>query len=396
MYNIMKNKKIFDPIHKYMEFEPLLLQIIDTPEFQRLRNIKQLGLCYYVFSGASHNRFEHSLGVAHLSGVLLKHLQNNQPELNINNRDILLVKIAGLIHDIGHCCFSHFFDNYFIKDKFSKCENMHHEFRSQIIFTHIVEKYKLDLTKEEVKKINSLIDPDDSNIDFIYQIIANNKSGIDCDKFDYLLRDTYCLGLPYSFECNRFIENTRVIDNIICYSDKLLYDIYDLFNLRFRLHKQIYNHHTINQIEHMILDIFNLVDKDFNISGTIFNIEKFITLTDNILEEIFYSTIKNENIIKAKKIIKQIRLRQLYKLEEEILVDSTNIPKKLLEKYNNFKDDNYCYSFNIINYTKGLDNPMNYIYLYNNDNIKFLLDLNKIKVYPSEFQEIIFRIFKKN
>ena len=88
MYNIMKNKKIFDPIHKYMEFEPLLLQIIDTPEFQRLRNIKQLGLCYYVFSGASHNRFEHSLGVAHLSGVLLKHLQNNQPELSISNRDI--------------------------------------------------------------------------------------------------------------------------------------------------------------------------------------------------------------------------------------------------------------------------------------------------------------------
>jgi len=392
----MKNKKIYDPIHKYMEFEPLLLQIIDTPEFQRLRNIKQLGLCYYVFSGASHNRFEHSLGVAHLSGVLLKHLQNNQPELSISNRDILLVKIAGLIHDIGHCCFSHFFDNYFIKDKFSNCENMRHEVRSQMIFTHIVEKYKLDLTKEEVKKINSLIDPDDSNIDFIYQIIANNKSGIDCDKFDYLLRDTYCLGLPYSFECNRFIENTRVIDNIICYSDKLLYDIYDLFNLRFRLHKQIYNHHTINQIEHMILDIFNLVDKDFNISKTIFNIEKFITLTDNILEEIFYSTIKNENIIKAKKIIKQIRLRQLYKLEEEILVDSTNIPKKILEKYNNFKDDNYCYSFNIINYTKGLDNPMNYIYLYNNNNNKFLLDLNKIKVYPSQFQEIIFRVFKKN
>ena len=64
-------KKIFDPIHKYITFEPLLLNIIDTIEFQRLRDIKQLGVCYYVFSGASHNRFEHSLGVAHLCGKLL-------------------------------------------------------------------------------------------------------------------------------------------------------------------------------------------------------------------------------------------------------------------------------------------------------------------------------------
>ena len=392
----MTNKKIFDPIHKYMEFEPILLQIIDTPEFQRLRNIKQLGVAYYVFSGASHNRFEHSLGVAHLSGVLLKHLQYNQPELGINNRDIILVKIAGLVHDIGHCCFSHFFDNYFIKNKIKNNKQIYHEYRSQTIFSYIVDKYNLDITTDEVTKIKNLIEPGEHDTEFIYQIIANNKSGIDCDKFDYLLRDTYCLGLPYSFECNRFIENTRVIDNNICYSDKLLYDIYDLFNLRFRLHKQIYNHHTINQIEHMILDVFNLVDKDFNISESILDIEQFIMLTDNILDQIYYSDKKNDNITKAKLIIKRIKLRQLYKLEEEILVDNTTIPKKILEKYNYFKDDNYCYSFNIINYTKGKDNPMRFIYLYKNDTTKYLLDLNNIKVYPTEFQEIIFRVFIKN
>ena len=66
------SKLIFDPIHNYMEFEKELLQIIDTKEFQRLRNIKQLGLAYLVFSGASHNRFEHSLGVAYLSYKMIK------------------------------------------------------------------------------------------------------------------------------------------------------------------------------------------------------------------------------------------------------------------------------------------------------------------------------------
>mgnify|MGYP001296794961 CR=1 FL=1 len=93
----MKNKKIYDSIHKYMEFEPLLLQIIDTIEFQRMRNIKQLGVCYYVFSGASHNRYEHSLGVAHLSGLLLSNIKKKQPEINIQDRQILLVKVGKLL-----------------------------------------------------------------------------------------------------------------------------------------------------------------------------------------------------------------------------------------------------------------------------------------------------------
>ena len=104
-------KLIFDPIHKYMEFEKELLEIIDTYEFQRLRFIKQLGLCYYVFPGASHNRFEHSLGVSHLSYKMIKSLQIRQPELKITDRQCILIKVAGLVHDIGHVCFSHFFDH---------------------------------------------------------------------------------------------------------------------------------------------------------------------------------------------------------------------------------------------------------------------------------------------
>ena len=157
--------------------------------------------------------------------------------MNITDRDIILIKIAGLVHDIGHSCFSHFFDNYFLKEK-SNSKFNNHEYRSQIIFEYIVEKYKLDITKEEINKIKLLIDPNENENNFMYQILANKNSSIDCDKFDYLLRDTYNLGLPYSLDCNRFIENTKVIDNNICFSDKLLYDIYDLLNLRFRLHKK--------------------------------------------------------------------------------------------------------------------------------------------------------------
>ena len=144
-------KVIFDQIHKYMKFDNLLLKIIDTVEFQRLRNIKQLGLCYYVFPGASHNRFEHSLGVSYLSGYMIEMLKNKQPELNITERDILLVKVAGLIHDLGHVCFSHFFDNHFLSERIPNSDFRHHEYRSCKLFEFIIKKYKIDLNDDEIK-----------------------------------------------------------------------------------------------------------------------------------------------------------------------------------------------------------------------------------------------------
>ncbi|XP_042073876.1 deoxynucleoside triphosphate triphosphohydrolase SAMHD1-like isoform X2 [Haplochromis burtoni] len=124
IYNTMKkhlgikdlNKVFNDPIHGHIELHPLLVKIIDTPQFHRLRNIKQLGGVYFVYPGASHNRFEHSIGVAYLAGELAKALKVKQPELHISERDVLCVQIAGLCHDLGHGPFSHFFDGMFMPE----------------------------------------------------------------------------------------------------------------------------------------------------------------------------------------------------------------------------------------------------------------------------------------
>lgn len=96
-------KLLQDPIHGSMRLNPESTLIFDSRQFQRLRRLKQLGLTYMVFPGASHNRFEHSLGVAHLAQKFATHLYNVQrAELEIERRDLRLVELAGLCHDLGH------------------------------------------------------------------------------------------------------------------------------------------------------------------------------------------------------------------------------------------------------------------------------------------------------
>ncbi|CAG8823722.1 483_t:CDS:2, partial [Gigaspora margarita] len=115
--SIDEKKLIKDPIHGYMEFENWALKFIDTPQFQRLRDIKQLGTAFYVFPGATHTRFEYSLGTAHLAYTLTKKLQEQQGENNNDERNLKCVTLAALCHDLGHGPYSHLFDRDFIKNR---------------------------------------------------------------------------------------------------------------------------------------------------------------------------------------------------------------------------------------------------------------------------------------
>lgn len=100
-YSHLYTKTINDPIHGHLELDELTVAVVDTPQFQRLRDLKQLGAAYFVYPGASHCRFEHSIGVSHLAGDLVLQIQGRQPELDITTDDVKAVRLAGLCHDLG-------------------------------------------------------------------------------------------------------------------------------------------------------------------------------------------------------------------------------------------------------------------------------------------------------
>ncbi|XP_039460168.1 deoxynucleoside triphosphate triphosphohydrolase SAMHD1-like isoform X2 [Oreochromis aureus] len=208
-----EESKVFnDPIHGHIELHPLLVKIINTPQFQRLRNIKQLGGVYFVYPGASHNRFEHSIGVAHLAGELAKALKVKQleqikrmeelekmstnlevvkfgpedvkklaelKESLISDQDVLCVQIAGLCHDLGHGPFSHFFDGMFMdaikRDKKGKADKevinkeWTHEKASIEMFNYLLDKNDL---KKVMKTYGLKVDGKDNNdLEFIEEMI---------------------------------------------------------------------------------------------------------------------------------------------------------------------------------------------------------------------------------
>jgi len=383
------SKIIYDPIHKYMTFDSIILKLIDTVEFQRLKNIKQLGLCYYVFPGASHNRFEHSLGVCYLSGLLIDTIKTNQPELNISERTALLVKIAGLVHDIGHACFSHFFDHHFLHKKIPDSLYKEHEFRSGQLFRYIVKKYNIGLTDDEVDTIIAMIDPCEEHKSYLYQIVANKLNGLDCDKFDYIARDTYNVGLSYSFDASRLIKEARVIDNKICFPKKCYFEISDLYYTRYKLHKQIYTHNAVRSIEYMVLDILKELDTNINFIDKTTDISKFHHLTDSILDLSYF--FENEEAIK---IYENIRQRKLYKFVMEINEDNFNV-ESFNEEIKSLNLNNIVIVDNIkLNYSMDEKNPLKFVSLYENlqivnkDNISFL--------YPQKFEEKVLKIYIKD
>ncbi|KZV66771.1 HD-domain/PDEase-like protein [Peniophora sp. CONT] len=312
-----QNRHIHDSIHGAVEFGSHVWRIVDTKHFQRLRHIKQLGTSYYVWPGAAHNRFEHSLGTAYLSRQIILAIRSRQPELEITDRDVRCVELAGLCHDLGHGPWSHVWDTMYIP-RALKGRKWAHEDASEMMFDDMVKKYELHdiVPPEDVEFIKALIAGDRQRCpaekSFLFEIVANKRNGIDVDKFDYMARDVRATGDSSNLSLNRLIQTSaRVIDGEICYNIKDADQIYELCHTRFKLHKTIYNHKTAKAIEHMLIDAVMAAEPFLKIAEQISIPDKYLHLTDNIMPRIQAST-ENE-LEEARKIFDRVTNRDLYR-----------------------------------------------------------------------------------
>ena len=351
----MSIKRIFhDPIHKEIVFdsgkpeELMIMELIDTIAFQRLRRIKQLGAASLVFHGAESSRFTHSIGVFCIARKIYQRLIEIKSSFYENK---FVLYGAALLHDLGHGPLSH---------------------TSEVIFDHNHEKWSQNLVKN-YSPINSILKKYDNELPkqicelFESKQLFSNplktliSSEIDCDRLDYLLRDSYNTGTKYGLvDLERIISGlTFSPDGNIAIKPKGIIAIEHFLVLRNLMYRTIYNH-RINEISTWILEKIIFTIKD--------NFEKKIWIDNSLHKWIFSSQnldfddfIKNDDItfyyhlIKWKdesfeplsKLCKMFIDRDLLRASDISFlnkVDRLNIlafAKKLCEK-NNYDSEIFC------------------------------------------------------
>lgn len=289
---------IRDNIYKHVKVSSLALQFIDTYEFQRLRRIKQTSTSYFVYPSATHSRFEHSIGVYHLTGLFLQKLN-----MDISKRLMEVIKLAGLLHDIGHMAFSHTFDHYIIPYLSNKSELKEHEYRALELIEHMNKKYEIGLDTDELNIIKACIMGEyyKDYPKYLFQIVNNKKNGIDVDKMDYLLRDSFYINNMNPYDFSYILSMTKVVNNELSFHEKTMIQIYKMLNTRFILHKEFYQHKTAIITELMIADLI-LENKDYLKLNDIHKDFKWCEITDDIIYKV-----PND------KLLKRINKRHFYK-----------------------------------------------------------------------------------
>jgi hypothetical protein len=240
-----------DPVHNIIALsearadDALLIALIDTPEFQRLRYIKQLGLALYTYQGAEHSRFTHSLGVMHLMTRVLDRLAESY---EISERARLVARVAALLHDIGHGPFSHVIE---------KALRQNHERWTKRIIADEATRvharlagYDPALPDQVIAALESQYRPA-----FVSQLVS---SQLDVDRFDYLLRDSLMTGAKYGIYDLEWIIHALEIDQAndrIYVSAKGLYAVEEYLQARYYMFRQVYFHRTLRSAEAVLLGI---------------------------------------------------------------------------------------------------------------------------------------------
>lgn len=344
--------EIRDPVHGSIPINDSEIQILEHPFFQRLRNIKQLGFSEYVFPGATHTRYLHSIGVMNVSSLVFNSLFKNQ-----NDKEILRLKeslrLGCLLHDIGHAPLSHSTESVMpmvselkLPSQFFRQERQatHEDYTiKSIVDSSFTEAFK-GVTDEfgiDPKSIAELVigeSPDPSYFTIkgvnyfplMHQLVS---SEMDCDRMDYLLRDSYFCGVSYGkFDLDWIIDNLKICHEggaaYLGISERAISTFDDFLLSRFHMFMMVYFHYRAVCLEQMLQRYFDSCRTEYSIPS---DIESYLEHDDSYL----YRVLKKSSNIWAQRIV------------------MNNIPKKILETFGTVhldqmkKLENYLTSENI-------------------------------------------------
>lgn len=310
-----KKKFIRDSVYGDISLNKFEERIMDMPQFQRLRRIKQLGLIGLIYPGATHTRFEHSVGTMNLGSKL-------SAELGLPDDDIELIRASALLHDIGHGPFSHVSEGVL---------SVPHEELTK----YVVTKTSMCDLLEEKFDVNEIVDIVNGK-GYLGPIVSGE---LDVDRMDYLLRDSHNTGVAYGI-----IDYERIISNLKLEDDGLILDIKGVqaaegaLVSRYFMYPSVYQHHTTRIVNSMFRRALKkVIDEDIIDENDIYKYDDaeiigvFRHCEDEFVNDIM-ARLDNRQIMKRVKTIRldnfkypekmyKIEQKELRKAEEEIAED---------------------------------------------------------------------------
>ena len=316
----MAHLDIIDPIHDFVRVYDNELKIIDTPIFQRLRRIRQLSGAHLIYPGAQHTRFEHSLGVMHIASMAGQALAEKGV---VSSDDIQNLRLASLLHDIGHGPFSHLFEEIFEEKRKISHEDLGRDIILKTEIGDIISKNGFD------KKLITKLAFGDSKLQFMNEIISGVLSA---DMMDYLLRDGYFTGAEHAK-----IDHHRLTHSLDVYKNKLALDKSSLVNFetmmisRYQMFKAVYFHKTVRAGEVMLLEAMDLAEGELCLSSM--NLDEYLQLSDDvILAKLLNLPEHNSKLKASKKIATDYLNRNLFKSVFETTLTGKAITKKHMQE----------------------------------------------------------------
>lgn len=313
--------EISDPIHGYFYLSDVERDVIDTQVFQRLRRIRQLAGAHLTYPAAQHSRFEHSLGTAHVAGLAGNVLLNKG---YIDEDKIQILRLAALLHDIGHGPFSHLFEEVMLEGSNRTHEDIGRKMILQTEIKDILSKHGFD-----AKSITTL-SFGESKVSFLNEVIAG---GLSADIMDYLQRDSYFTGAEYgNIDAERIINSFEVYANRLALDKAALYSFESMMISRYEMFKAVYFHKTVRAAEVMMLRSMILADEELHLTDE--SLENYLDLTDDAtMVRLITLEPKDEQLKLAVKLARDYRDRKLLKcVFEKILHKSDRIVRKVFNK----------------------------------------------------------------